>query len=105
MAGWETPFIETMNTTRYIFREEPITPGMAQVARNAQIKQSYDRIENLHNLILEEQGYIRELRASPLPTTVKVRVTLRPGDDGYDEAPVGFDRKWQYMGEPWTPTT
>jgi hypothetical protein len=79
-----------MNTTRYIFREEPITPEMAQVARNAQIKQAERHVNDLHRQILEEREYIRELRASPLPTTIKVQVTLRPGDDGYDEAPVGF---------------
>jgi len=79
-----------MNTTRYIFREEPITPEMAQVARAEQIKQAERRVNDLHRQILEEREYIRELRASPLPTTIKVQVTLRPGDDGYDEAPVRF---------------
>jgi hypothetical protein len=79
-----------MSTTRYIYREEPITPEMAQVARNAQIRHAEERVESLLRAIQEEQAEIRELRASPLPTTIKVQVTLRPGDDGYDEAPVRF---------------
>jgi hypothetical protein len=79
-----------MNTTRYIFREEPITPEMAQVARNAQIKQAKERIDDLQRQIGEERVHITRLIASPLPTTIKVQVTLRPGDDGYDEAPVRF---------------
>jgi hypothetical protein len=80
-----------MNTPRYIYREEPITPEMAQVARNAQIRHAEERVESLLREIQEEQAGIRELRASPLPTTIKVCVTLRPGDDGYDEAPVRFE--------------
>ena len=58
-------------------------------------------MNDLHRQILEEREYIRELRASPLPTTIKVQVTLRPGDDGYDEAPVNFTVKTELTSSPW----
>jgi hypothetical protein len=97
-----------MNTTRYIFREEPITPEMAQVARTEQIKQAETRMNSLLIEAHEEHKHLKELNNSPLPTTIKVQVTLRPGDDGYDEAPVNF-AVWLDDENPWrkklTPTT
>jgi hypothetical protein len=79
-----------MNTTRYIFREEPITEEMARVARQKQIAYELEEIEGYKEQIREREKYIAALRKKPLDTTIKVQVTLRPGDEGYDKAPVRF---------------
>jgi protein-tyrosine-phosphatase len=96
-----------MNTNRYRYHDEPITPEMARVARKAQIENELEEIQLRKAQIKECEDYIVTLRAKPLDTTIRVQITLRPGDDGYDEAPSVFDPT-EYQGDfQWvnTPTT
>jgi hypothetical protein len=79
-----------MNTTRYLWEERPLPEEEARELRAIKIRHAEERVVSLLREIQDERLAIRELRASPLPTTIKVQVTLRPGDDGYDEAPVPF---------------
>ena len=81
----------TMNTNRYIYHDEPITEEMARVARQKQIDIELAEIEGRKEQIKECEEYIATLRKKPLDTTIRVQTTLRPGDDGYDSAPVRFD--------------
>jgi len=62
--------------------------GFSAVRANDPV--SFGVVVAVFTVAVLDSEYIRELRASPLPTTIKVRVALRPGDEGYDEAPVGF---------------
>jgi hypothetical protein len=83
-----------MNTNRYIWEERPLPEEEARELRDIKIRHAEERVIDLLQQVQEERLLIRELRTSPLPTTVKVQVTLRPGDDGYDEAPGRFDNEW-----------
>jgi len=80
-----------MNTNRYRYHDEPITEEMARVARQTQIDNELAEIKHRKEQIKECEDYIVTLRAKPLDTTIRVQITLRPGDEGYDEAPVAFD--------------
>jgi|TARA_R110002074_G_scaffold289485_3_gene461316 hypothetical protein len=85
-----------MSTPRYIYREEPIAEEQARVARLRQISNELEEIERRKEQIKECENYIAKLRKEPLDTTIKVCVTLRPGDEGYDAAPVRFEqRDWK----------
>jgi hypothetical protein len=87
-----------MNPNRYIYRLEPITEEMARVARLRQISNELEEIESLKAQIQECEDTIAKLRKEPLDTAITVCVTLKPGDEGYDEAPVRFDPA-QYQGD------
>ena len=78
---------------------------MARVARQRQINNELAEIEGRKEQIKECENYIAALRAKPLDTTIRVQTTLRPGDDGYDEALPPFDAQ-NYQGDfKWINTT
>lgn len=79
-----------MSINRYIYREEPITEEMARVTRLRQISNTLEEIESFKAQIQKCEDHIAKLRKEPLDTCMKVQITLRPGDEGYDDAPVSF---------------
>lgn len=82
--------------TRYVHVEEPLSPERAQRIRDAQISSAECEIEYLTQKLKEEQDYRAKLLRRPLDTHITVQKSLRPGDPGYDEAPVHFDAThWQ----------
>lgn len=87
-----------MNNNRYRYHDEPITEEMARVARQRQIDIELAEIEGRKAQIKECEEYIATLRKKPLDTTVRIQTTLRPGDEGYDDAPSRFDEQ-NYVGE------
>lgn len=74
---------------RYIYKQEPITLKEAKSERRRQI--AY-----VKKLIHEMRQELALIKGNPLPTTKTTQITLNPGDEGYDNAPIGFHAsEWQ----------
>ena len=94
-----------MSANRYLHEYQPITEAEARAARKEQIATQLYEIEHRKEQIKECEDYIAHLKAKPLDTTINVQITLRPGDEGYDAAPIRFDPV-RYQGDlKWGNTT
>jgi hypothetical protein len=91
-----------MKETRYIYKTVEFSECEAQQERDNTIRGMQAEINNLRD-------EISWLEAAPLPTTRQIQFALNLGDEGYDEAPVGFsslcyqgDVKWINQSSPST---
>lgn len=57
-----------------------------------------DKISALRADVEEAQQELTALLESPLPTHQRIQITLKPGDEGYDQAPIGFNPA-EYQGD------
>jgi hypothetical protein len=74
---------------RYIYKQEPITIKEAKSERRR-------HINYVKKLIYEMKQELALIKSNPLPTTKTTEITLNPGDDGYENAPIGFHKsEWQ----------
>ncbi len=87
-----------MEDLRYKYEQRPITEAEAHVVRNRVIDQYTEEIAYRKSQIEQCEKRIAELRVEPLATHIEIQITLKPGDDGYDEAPPTFSPK-QYQGD------
>ena len=87
---------------RYRYYDKPISEQEGRNIRGHQLERERSEIKHRKAQIAECQTRIRELQQEPYPTSVRVQVTLHPGDEGYDEAPPVFDPT-EYQGDVmWT---
>ena len=87
--------------TRYTYREEPLTEREAIAEQLREICSLRERARELRKEADELEGRADELLLAPAPTTRTIQISLEPGDDGYEEAPVNMtpalyqgDFKW-----------
>jgi hypothetical protein len=89
-----------MDKTRYIYKTVPITVEEAELDRLKKMEFIEGEIDSLQQDLID-------LKITKLPTTKQVQISLEPGDEGYNEAPVGFsphcyqgDTKWINQTSP-----
>jgi hypothetical protein len=80
-----------MNKTRFLYKTVPIDKTDA-------INQRCDELESMRAQVAQLLKDMRDLDSSPLPTTHQVQILLKPGDEGYEDAPYEFDYI-QYQGD------
>lgn len=73
-----------MNQTRYIYKTVPLSRDDAEARRDMEIACLEARIEALRQ-------DLEDVKAEDLPTTRQIQVELKPGDEGYEDAPYAID--------------
>lgn len=87
-----------MSANRYIYRERKLTHDEAYHLRANEIDCLVERRVSLTAELEEIEEALGELLRSPLPTSICEQITLRPGDEGYEEAPTNLDPT-NYQGD------
>ena len=71
-------------TTRYVYKNVPISQQEA-------LEERARKLSYLNAKLREAQESIICFQNAPLPTTRLALIALKLGDEGYDEAPEGFN--------------
>ena len=73
-----------MTQTRYIYKTVPLSRDEAEATRDMEIACLEARIEALRQ-------DLEDVKAEDLPTTRQIQFELKPGDEGYEDAPHTID--------------
>lgn len=76
---------------RYVYKEESISEERAKELRENEIEAIECKIECILDELREEKNWLAKRKTAPLDKFIRVQYELRPGDDGYEEAPIGFN--------------
>lgn len=87
-----------MERPRYIYRERKLSADEALLLRMSQITSAMEHQAACRRALEEAKNELHRLHHALPPTSVTEQITLLPGDEGYDEAPVNVD-PYQYQGD------